>query len=201
MRWAIIIGLLWVGGQTMAQNRPYPYRENWYAGMVVDKNSDTLSGKIQFDWETNSLKIKANQNATVKTFSASNALFFEFYDPVWKYNRQFQSYYYAKRGTYEVPIFFEVIQAGTTSVLMRENDNNSVGPNVKKLSKAAFECYFGFADGSVKKYDGTPRNLFALLPNHQDEVKTFIERKRLDYGLLGDIVRIVMFYNSLDGLN
>ncbi|MFN8354359.1 MAG: hypothetical protein U0Y10_07935 [Spirosomataceae bacterium] len=198
MRWIVIVGCWLIAAQGFAQYRPYPYRENWYEGTLIHKNGDTLSGKLQFDWETNSLKFKTTQDPTIKTFSASNVPLFEFFDPTWRYTRQFESFLYAKRGDYGVPTFFEVIQPGAVAVLLRENDNNSVVLNVKKLSKAAFECYFGYSDGLVQRYDGLPRNLFRLLPNHQDKIKKFIEMKQLDYANLADITRIVTYYNSLE---
>lgn len=182
---------------SQAQNA-YRYLTTWYMGSLVTQNGDTLSGEIQFNWETNSLKIK--QRGTLKAYSSSNISTFEFFDPYWRSNRYFISQLVTqKKSDYQIPAFFELLFYGKISILMRENDNESTFLNIKKLIKPSVECYLRFPEGNLKRYDGRRKVLYELLPSHHSELDEFITRKGLNIGNLADLVRILQYYDKLEG--
>jgi hypothetical protein len=181
---------------TQAQ-APYPYRTTWYLGALSTKTGEELAGEMQFDWETNSLKIK--QEETIKTFSPSNVAKFEFFDPNWKEQRHFVSLPFSKKGRYASPRFFEILLEGKVSVLMRENNVEAVGIiKFKNMTKTPSECYLYTEGESPKRFDGRPKLLYQILPHHHADLKEFIERKRLNVYQLLDLIRVVDYYNSLE---
>lgn len=178
--------------------KAYPYRTTWYLGGITTKTGEEVGGELQFDWETNSLKLKKEE--TIKTFSPSNVEKFEFFDPQWKAQRHFVSLpFLAKKRRYASPIFFEVIYEGKVSVLMRENDVEMVGlVKFKNMMRTPSECYLHTQGSTPVRFDGRSKSLYELLPNHQAKLDSFIARNRLNPYLLRDLLLIVEHYNSLE---
>ena len=170
----------------------------WWRGQVVLEEEDTLNTLFQYNTETNSLRIKDSEG-NIKMYSPKTVTSFSFNDPNWKQKRVFETFLYTKKvGGYETPMFFEILVNGKKmSCFIRENYNTSAWLNVQTLSKPFADYFLQTTDGSIYLYRGSTKDLIKLMEDRKEEIETFIKKNKLNTDFLGDLLRIVAYYNRL----
>jgi len=181
----------------------------WHKGNILLTDGTSYSGLLKYDFENNLVQL---QLETVTTFTASNVTSFEIYDEIYGGIRKFYSLPYSLNGNYETPIFFEVLTQGENiALLCREyiaTDTRGMnnwggmamnpfwGPPMYTGYRLAFNYYF-LKNGSLEKYSLKRKDLFSLLPGHEDEIDLFMRKNRLEHDKRGDLLRITAYYNEL----
>lgn len=181
----------------------------WHKGTVYLTDGGSATGLLKYDLDNNVVQL---QGQTVETFTASNVSNFEIFDETYGGIRKFYSLPYALNGDYETPIFFEVLTQGDDiALLCREyiaTDNrgmNSYGPMgmnpfwgspMMSGYRLAFNYYF-FKNGQLERYSLKKKDLFSMLPGHDDEINLFMRKNRLEHDKRGDLLRITAYYNEL----
>lgn len=183
-------------GQTVRAQNFINDKNDWFRGFVVFTNEDTLRGEVQFEMQTNLLKLRF-ADGIIKTYTAHRISTFQFYDPLILLRRRLVTLPYSKKGNYEQPTFFHVMTEGNITLLYRENIKNSYIWDTKTLKNPDYVIYFLFEDGTIKPFNGTPKQLETYLPNHQEEVLDFANQRKLNPATPFDLMRIIEFYNQL----
>ncbi|WP_133552210.1 hypothetical protein [Algoriphagus boseongensis] len=181
----------------------------WHKGNIFLTDGQTISGLLKYDLENNVVQL---QNETIITFTASNVSNFEIFDETYGGLRKFYSLPYALNGDYETPIFFEVLTQGDNiALLCREyiaTDNRGMnnwgpttmnpfwGPTMVAGYRLAFNYYF-FKNGGIERYSLKKKDLFTMLPGHDEEIDLFMRKNRLEHDKRGDLLRITAYYNDL----
>ena len=188
----------------------------WHKGNIYTTDGKVFGGEIKYDLENNVVQL---QDQTVDTFSAVNVSNFEFYDEIYGGVRKFFSLPYAIGSDYATPIFFEVLTQGEDlALLCREyiatdsrgmggygmmggmggmGMNPFYGPQNMMGYKLAFKYYF-LKNGKIEQYNLKKKELFEMLPGHDDEISLFMRKNRLDYDKRGDLLRITAYYNEIN---
>lgn len=192
----------------LAQNQ-FP-SQIWHKGNIFFADGSSTSGMIKYDLDNNVVQL---QTEAVATFTASNVANFEIYDENYGGIRKFYSLPYAQNGDYETPIFFEVLTQGDNiALLCREyiaTDNRGMnswggtmamnpfwGPPMMNGYRLAFNYYF-FKNGKLERYSLKKKDLYSMLPGHDDEIDLFMRKNRLEHDKRGDLLRITAYYNEL----
>ena len=181
----------------------------WHKGNIFLTDGTSYSGLLKYDFENNLVQLQAE---TVITYTASNVTSFEIYDEIYGGLRRFYSLPYSLNGNYETLIFFEVLTQGENiALLCREyiaTDTRGMnnwgamamnpfwGPPTYTGYRLAFTYYF-LKNGSLEKYSLKKKDLFSLLPGHDDEIDLFMRKNRLEHDKRGDLLRITAYYNEL----
>ena len=176
----------------------------FHKGWLVTEDQDTLRGDVKYDMETNAVQVIVG-NEKVKTFSSKKILFFEIYDNLLKTYRQFYSIPYQIETNYKVPVLFEVLYEGKTSLLVREKIVMTTDPYSQAYfngpaatsERLSFTYYFVDTSGNMEMYNGRKNHLFEILDENSNQVKEYVKTNKLKTDEMRDIVRITAFYNSL----
>ncbi|MBU2916286.1 MULTISPECIES: hypothetical protein [Reichenbachiella] len=195
--------LLMVGAVSVTYSQEFSSRV-WHTGWMVTVEGDTLRGELKYDMEANSIQVMREDR--IYTFSSKKIMYVEFFDSVLKNYRQFYSIPYNVSYDYRAPILFEVLYEGPTTLLSREKiviemDPYSqsyyyTGPGSSRESVSR-TYYFAFKSGEIKMYTGKKGEIFTLLPEHGDALKSYIKKNRLDLNDVRDLIRVMAFYNSI----
>lgn len=174
----------------------------FHKGWLVTEDQDTVRGDVKYDMETNAVQVVV-ENEKVKTFSSKKILYFEIYDNILKTYRQFYAIPYQVESNYKVPVLFEVLYEGKTSLLVREkivmtsdpySQSYFNGPTASS-EKLSFTYFFVDTQGNMEMYNGKKNHLFEILNSNQ--VREYVKVNKLKTDEMRDIVRITAFYNSL----
>jgi hypothetical protein len=60
----------------------------------------------------------------------------------------------------------------------------------------AFNYYF-FKNGRIERYSLKRKDLFAMLPGHDEEIDLFMRKNSLEHDRRRDLIRITAYYNEL----
>lgn len=193
-----------------AQNQQFP-SQVWHKGNIFLSDGASYSGQLKYDMDNNLVQLQAE---AVTTFTASNVVSFEIYDETYGGIRKFYSLPYSLNGDYETPIFFEVLTQGDNiALLCREyiatdtrgmNNFGAMGMGMNPFwgppnftgYRLAFNYYF-LKNGRLEKYSLKKKDLFSMLPGHDDEIDLFMRKNRLEHDKRGDLLRITAYYNEL----
>ena len=194
----------------LAQNNQFP-SQVWHKGNIFLSDGASYSGQLKYDMDNNLVQLQAE---AVTTFTASNVVSFEIYDETYGGIRKFYSLPYSLNGDYETPIFFEVLTQGDNiALLCREyiatdtrgmNNFGAMGMGMNPFwgppnftgYRLAFNYYF-LKNGRLEKYSLKKKDLFSMLPGHDDEIDLFMRKNRLEHDKRGDLLRITAYYNEL----
>jgi hypothetical protein len=177
---------------------------NWYRGSIILTEGDSLTGDIHYDLQNNLVQVNAGN--AIKAYSARQVWSFSFYDPDLMTDRRFYALPYKMESNYKAPVLFELLTEGEVSLLAREKlvtENvpqwGYGGPgNYSYLRSRIRRDYFlGFANGNIRSYDGSKKDLLYLLKDKSGEVKKFANSNRLRFDDKRDLVQIINYYNSL----
>ena len=206
----ILLLSLWSLVNVIAQNQQFP-SQVWHKGNIFLADGASYSGELKYDMENNLVQLMAE---TVITFTASNVATFEIYDETYGGIRKFYSLPYSLNGDYETPIFFEVLTQGDNiALLCREyiatdtrgmNNWGAMGMGMNPFwgppnftgYRLAFNYYF-LKNGRLEKYSLKKKDLFSMLPGHDDEIDLYMRKNRLEHDKRGDLLRITAYYNEL----
>lgn len=207
----LTLSLLFFGFLVSVAQNQFP-SQMWHKGNIYTTDGQAYGGNIKYDLENNVVQL---QDQTVDTFTATNVTYFELFDEVYGGVRKFFSLPYALGSDYATPIFFEVLTEGDNlALLCREyvatdsrgmggygmggfGMNPFYGPQSMIGYKLAFRYYF-LKDGKIEQYNMKKKDLFEMLPGHDDEISLFMRKNRLDYDKRGDLLRITAYYNQLN---
>jgi len=176
----------------------------FHKGWLVTEDQDTVRGEVKYDLETNAVQI-VKPGGKVSSFSSKKILYFEIYDNLLKTYRQFYSIPYQVESNYKIPILFEVLYEGKTSLLVREKIIMTTDPYSQAYfngpsatsEKLSFTYYFVDTQGNMQMYNGKKNHLFEILDENSNQVKKYVKDNKLKTDEMRDIVRITAFYNSL----
>ncbi len=203
-KWLVLLGLL--GLCSLAHTHAQTLlRDRWQKGRVVLSERDTLKGQINYDPDTDILRI--NVQNTVKTFSPQRVLAFDFYDSQRDEVRTFHTFRYGAYSNYETPVFFETALDGEPlSVLLRETVRLETMPVYDPFMHRSFfgqqmrvvaELYIKNERDKIRKYGGNRRELMNLLRPYQQEIRRYMKANRFKHSNGDHVIRIVRYYNDL----
>lgn len=186
-----------------AQNNGFT--DAWYRGTLILAEGDTLTGDIHYELESDLVQISTNN--TLKTYSARQIWSFQVYDPDLMADRRFFVLPYTRESSYKVPVLFELLTEGDISLLAREKlvteniprynywTNNQYYYTRTRLSN---DYFFGFANGNIRRYDGSKQDFFYLVKDKSGDIKNFVKANKLRYDDKHDLIQIINFYNSIN---
>jgi hypothetical protein len=205
------------------QNR----NNDWYDGQLTLENNMIIQGLIQYDYQSDIVKIKTRDN--IKSFTAKQCLIIEFFDEVRNQRREFFSLPYAiKESNYEVPIFFEVITFGEKITLLARQSIGTIterampGPGMgygiyppmgamftREVELEAFYVLKGknkirkLTDDSYLPYTNSKfkninkKILSDVTRDRDSELKSYIKKNKLNIAKRNELIRIIEFYNTI----
>ena len=181
----------------------------WYKGNIYDTDGKTYAGLVKYDLENNVVQL---QTENLSTFTASNVSHFEIHNKSDDGIRSFYSLPYSQNGDNETLVFFEVLSEGNDVVLLSREYiltyykdlgtkgvigmNPRNGPKTFTGYRLAFNFYF-FRNGIIEPYSLRSKDLYTMLPGHDEEIKRFMRQNGLDHDKRGDLIKITAYYNDL----
>ncbi len=172
--------------------------DEWYYGRIILQEGDTLYGTMQVELQHSILKLKTDDNR-IKTFSAQQVKHFSYYDTFYKVKRLFSTIPARIKNDYWVASFFGVIVDNTENISLyyKTYHNNQGLLNTKTLFFLDYELFIKNANDEIRKYKGTKKSLFELLPSYHEQIAAFIAHKSLNIAAPYDMGQIIEYYNSL----
>lgn len=189
--------LIFVHGSAFSQRWPF---ELWHEGKIIRDIGDTLKGSIRYNLERNIVEYSPDDR-TVTVFTPRKVLFFEIFDNTVHRYRQFFALPYAEGGSYETPMFFELLTEGKITLLSKEavevrSDPRFYGGFYNR--QVLVYSYFIMNDkGKIVPFSGKRNDLRDLMGRHADAVDDYIRVNRLRVEERADLARAVAYYNSL----
>ncbi|MEQ8926977.1 MAG: hypothetical protein RLO81_14245 [Fulvivirga sp.] len=186
-----------------AQAQDFP-SQVWHDGKIVSIEGDTLRGQIRYSQETDIVEYIADGMRTALALTGRKLLYFEIFDKTVSRYREFYALPYALNNDYEAPILFEVIHEGRPfSLLSRErveyrvvNNPYAIAGTYSRL-ELVYTYYFLDAKGGIQRFGGSKRDLEWIFKNREDKIKKFIKQKKIRTDRRGDLLKVVLYYNSL----
>lgn len=176
----------------------------WHEGKIVLLEGDTLRGLVKYDLQQDVLQINSAQK--IEAYSARKVLFFEIFDKTVHRYRQFYSLPFTTTAGYKAPIFFELLEEGKMTLLVREsleyrtyNSPYYYGASYSRLVMV-YKYFFLEEDGMIESFTGNKNDLFDIMGKRGDEVEKYMKENRLKFDDKYDLAKIVAYYNSLFGI-
>lgn len=197
----VFIGLL-LCLSTFANGQRWPF-ELWHEGRVILLQGDTLKGMIKYDLQQDLVQFTRNDK-TVEAFTARKVLFFEIFDNTVHKYRQFYALPYTTTGSYQVPIFFELLEDGKLTLLAREaleQKTYSAGFYGGSYTRLELVNSFYFLDekGEITQFSGSRNDLLEIMGKKAENVERYIRENRLKHNEKYDFAKIIAYYNTLSG--
>lgn len=181
---------------------------SWHKGRVTDTEENVYGGNVKYD--TKRQTVMVDMAGSVKTFSARNIKFFEFYDERVRASRRFYSLKYAKNQNvqYESLQFFELIAQGkkvnllgTERLETRANQQPGwgwygMGPTTFSYRIVTEFYLMNNANAKIVQLNTRKKKRFFQQMN-EPRLEEFIKRNRLNINQRMDMVRIIEYYDSL----
>ena len=194
---------------TFAQQFP---SDLWHPGLVVTNQGDSIKGNLKYDFENQSIQL--DDGETLKAFNVNNLFFFEIYDETIRDHRQFYSLMYEVGYEYSIPVLFEMVINGKLSLLLRERivseSTQSSFPsyyaysmmprfsnNSGYVNKIKYDYFFLDNDGNILKFKGKKKELYNLMNDQYEKVKSYISNNKINLKRMSDLARVVSFYNQI----
>jgi hypothetical protein len=185
-----------------AQSQDWAF-ELWHEGKIVLVEGDTLRGLVKYDLQQDLLQLNSAHQKVV-AYSARKVLFFEIFDKTVNRYRQFYSLPYTTASSYKAPIFFELLEEGKMTLLVREalEYRSYTSPYyAQQYSRLVmvYRYFFLEEDGVITEFQGNKNDLLDRMGKRAEEVEKYIKTNRLKYEDKYDFAKIVAYYNSLFG--
>ena len=194
---------------TYAQQFP---SDLWHPGLLVTNQGDSIKGNLKYDFENQSIQL--DDGETLKAFNVNNLFFFEIYDETIKDHRQFYSLMYEVGYKYSIPVLFEMVINGKLSLLLRERivseSTQSSFPsyyaysmmprfsnNSGYVNKIKYDYFFLDNEGNILKFKGKKKELYNLMNDQYQKVKSYISNNKINLKRMSDLARVVSFYNQI----
>jgi hypothetical protein len=185
-----------------ARAQQWPF-ELWHEGKIVLLEGDTLKGLVKYDLQQDLLQYNY-RDQKVEAYSARKVLFFEIFDNTVHRYRQFFALPYTTPSGYRAPVFFELLEEGKMTLLVREALENRtysspyyVGSYTRVV--LVYKYFFMEEDGDIVEFNGNKNDLLDLMGKRAEEVEKYIKTNRLKYDEKYDLAKIIAYYNSLFG--
>ena len=176
--------------------------EVFHQGYLVTNQKDSLKGKLKYDLEANIVTLIAGDKTL--SYSSQKVFYFEIFDAVLNNYRQFYSIPHTVNYDYKIPILFELIYEGKTSLLRRERivlrtvTTNFAYTGVGNIQNVIEYSYYFLDDrGEISFFSGKKKDLMKYMSDKQSDIKQFIKQNKLSTDQAADLVRITAFYNSI----
>lgn len=177
------------------------YGKAWLA------DGDSLEGQMNLDFSQDLLEV-AMPNRALKVLSPRQVQVAIFTD---EHGNAAQTFYvlpYAIRKQYQVPVFFQMAYQGNkVSLLTRNKLTTETLPTFDSFvgrtmyytrTRLVKEMYLRMADGNITLWEGKNENdLYKILPDHQQDLETFIKNNRIKIADFEDMIRLISYYNRL----
>tara|TARA_B100000678_G_scaffold215982_1_gene183344 strand:- start:210 stop:578 length:369 start_codon:yes stop_codon:yes gene_type:complete len=115
---------------------------------------------------------------------------------------------------YSIPVLFEMIINGKLSLLLRERivseSTQSSFPsyyaysmmprfsnNSGYVNKIKYDYFFLDNDGNILKFKGKKKELYNLMNDQYEKVKSYISNNKINLKRMSDLARVVSFYNQI----
>ena len=205
-----IIFFLLISFNICAQQFP---SDLWHPGLLVTNEGDTIKGDLNYDFENQSIQL--DDGKTLKAYNVNNLYFFEIYDETIRDYRQFYSLMYEVGYNYSVPVLFEIVIEGKLSLLLRERivaesiSNNyfpsyysySMMPrfnnNYSYVNKIKYDYFFLQNSGKIIKFNGKKRDLFNVMSDKNELMKTYFNKNRIILKKMSDLAKVINYYNKI----
>lgn len=171
--------------------------DDLFDGMVV-RETDTLRGKVSYDFQTNTVLVQGN---SVFTGSPRTVVAFEIFDTNISDYRKFYSLpdastYYNNRA------FFELLNDGKLTVLCREHlEQRSTGYSYYSsgytINVPVTDYFMLNSSGKVEPLPDTKKTWLQLMSRKRDQVEEYVKKYKLRWDNKYDLKKIVAYYNSL----
>ncbi|MDE0472187.1 MAG: hypothetical protein OXH57_09625 [Ekhidna sp.] len=176
--------------------------EVFHQGYLVTNQKDSLKGKLKYDLEANIVTLIVGDKTL--SYSSQKVFYFEIFDAILNNYRQFYSIPHTVNYGYKIPILFEVIYEGKTSLLRRERivlrtvTTNFAYAGVGNVQNVIEYSYYFLDDrGEISFFSGKKKDLLKYMSDKQSDIKQFIKQNKLSTDQASDLVRITAFYNSI----
>lgn len=185
-----------------AQAQKWPF-ELWHEGKIVLLQGDTLKGLVKYDLQQDLLQYNWHDQK-VEAYSARKVLFFEIFDVTVHRYRQFFALPYTTPAGYRAPVFFELLEEGKMTLLVREALENRTYSSPYYMGSytrvvLVYKYYLMGEDGNIAEFTGNKNDLLDLMGKRAEEVEKYIKSNRLRFDEKYDLAKIIAYYNSLSG--
>jgi hypothetical protein len=183
-----------------AQEWPF---ERWHEGKVVLVQGDTLRGLVKYDLQQDLIQLQYTaQDKKAEVFTARKVLFFEIFDAAVNKYRQFFALPYAATVGYKTPVFFELLEEGKLTVLVREQLEYKVYNSpyyAGSYSRLVLtHRYFLLKPtGDIEEFKANRGDLLNLMSDKSDIVEKYVRANRLKFDEKYHLSKILAYYNSL----
>lgn len=198
-RIAASIGILLLFGAVHANNlNPF---QAWSEGEVVLMSGEKIEGLINIDYKLDIVQCKL-EDGSIRAFSPVNVSHFSFFDQETKNRRFFAAINFENRYDYEHKSFFEVIINGELSVLRKGKyvkrvpvrSGAATNYNVKTI---VHHNYYAFTNDEQKRIRNFRKDVLPMMEEHEDKLKRYIKKHKLNVNELVDQLMVVNYYNYL----
>ncbi len=178
-------------------------KDYWHNGEVDLSSGTTIEGKVKYDLAKDVIII--DEQGISKSFSAANVLAFQFKDALTGKVRYFFSIPADLGNGYVRKHFFELIEEGKVSFLVREAIIRKYDPGLGRWGPTMGMVYymldydFFFLDesGTITQIIAKKEEqVFSYFPSMRKELKLFVKKNKLQLRKLGDMRKLVAFYNN-----
>ncbi|MBC5775152.1 hypothetical protein H8S95_13825 [Pontibacter sp. KCTC 32443] len=201
-----------------AQHRQDIDIQEWAKGIVTLTTGDVLEGKITY-YRTQDIISVSNEDGTLSTLSPVNVAQFEVSDELSNRSHIFKSIFWDQGKDYtdfKKPTFFEQLNQGKATLLMRESynkktvdpylassmDGNTYDPLGYPLSGEYYDqikpkFYILQPDGEIVKLTNIRKDFLSYCGKHASVVKAYARKQKLSFDLPQEFMAIVNYYNNL----
>lgn len=177
--------------------------EVWHNGEVILLEGDTLSGRVKYNMESQTLQFSGN-GETIQTFSPRKLISFDIYDEIIGAYRIFYILPYEANGYYTTPYIFEVLFTGERISLLRTESVETVVRNTPYIYGGSYSSielvytyYFLKPGGEIREFSGKRSDIYRVMADRSGEIRAYIKDNNLDVDRLRDLMNVCSFYNSL----
>ncbi|MCC5945850.1 MAG: hypothetical protein JJT94_13045 [Bernardetiaceae bacterium] len=187
-----------------------PSETVWHHGEIYLFTEQHLKGKIKYSLDNNLLQYLDPSTNTMKTYTASQVEWFEFFDKGRETVRVFYALPYSDKSDYERLIFLELLwQGDKLSLLTREQmieyRQDMMGgmwgmgmhPNYYFRQEIKQNFFILNDKGKVIAHQDDDQNILNQMQDERDKVLGFIQNHRLRLNRISHLKRLLMFYNAL----
>jgi hypothetical protein len=202
---ALLLSLnLWI--PTQAQSIRFFAENFWHRGTIYFDEDSFLDGLIKFDLNTNIVQFRRSEQATIETYTARKLLYFKYLDSNFGFERSYYALPYTLNGTYETPIFFELLNQSSPLLLLAREQlqteivTSSFGFMLTPVSTTrtfiSQNYFLMFPSGAIKPATNR-KELLDYLQDREVQVQEFLKKNRLYFEARQDVINLIEFYNQL----
>jgi len=184
MKLAFLTSLLLLSVIASSQDMSTEY--DWYKGILITKNGDTIYGRLKYDRPRKVVILK--DSSSFKGYSSRNIEFFRVLDTEFGLVRTYSSVTYFTETGFQTSEFFELVINGEVTVL-REG--------VKGKFNEVNYTYFALIDDRLYPLRNFQKRLFPDLVEQQPELREHTKENHLNPKKKLDRLIIIDLYNAL----